>query len=65
MRKFELYKVVDHPEKGLIVERDSEGFYAIAKLARTKDNVFSSIEEIEIAIGYKLEFLEEKFIADE
>lgn len=65
MRKFELYKVVDNPGKGLILEKHSDGWYSIVKLAQTKDNVFSSIEEVETAIGYKLEFVEEEFYPDE
>lgn len=65
MRKFELYRVVESPDKGLIVERDEQGFYYIARLPRTKDNVFASIQEIETAIGQQLEFIEEEFIHDE
>lgn len=65
MRKFELYKVVDDPSKGLILERSSDGWYSIAKLARTKDNIFSSISEVEEVIGSKLEFMEEQFVEDE
>lgn len=65
MRKFELYRVVDDPGKGLIVERDGDGWYSIVKLAPTKDNIFSSIQEIEVAIGQKLEFIEEQYVADE
>lgn len=65
MRRFELYKVVGQPDKGLILEKYNEGWYSIAKLARTKDNVFHSIEEVETAIGCKLEFVEEEFYPDE
>jgi hypothetical protein len=65
MRKFELYKVVDEPAKGLILEKHNDGWYSIVKLAQTKDNVFYSIEEVETAVGHKLEFVEEEFYPDE
>lgn len=65
MRKFELYKVVEDPDKGLILEKDSNGQYYIAKLPRTVDNVFESIEEVEQMIGFKLEFIEEEYVPDE
>jgi len=65
MRKFELYRVVENPDQGLVLERHSEGWYSIVKLAQTRDNVFYSIEEVETAIGYKLEFVEEEFYPDE
>jgi hypothetical protein len=65
MRKFELYKVVEDPGKGLVLEKDSDGQYYIATLPRTIDNVFSSIEEVEKVIGYKLEFMEEEYVPDE
>lgn len=65
MRKFELYRVVEDHSKGLILERDESGFYSIAKLPKTKDNIFASVQEIEIVIGHKLEFMEEQFVNDE
>lgn len=65
VRKFQLYKVKSDPTKGLVVEQDQQGWYYIAKLARTKDNIFASIKEIELVVGVELEFVEEEYISED
>lgn len=56
-----IYKLVDFPSKRLIIEKYSNGFFFIATKSIAdiygKDNIFFSIEELELVIGYKLELL--------
>ena len=65
MRKFQLYKIKNDPTKGLVVEQDQEGWYYISRLARTRDNIFSSIKEIETVLNVELEFVEEEYITED
>jgi len=51
----EAYRLKDNPNKILRITRDDVGWYYIDKLPRNRDNIFSSIEEIEFVINQKLE----------
>lgn len=56
--KIHQYKVVDHPDRAAnILEDDTGWLYLGGKLAEFygDQNIFSSIEEIELVIGQKLE----------
>lgn len=49
------YKVLDNPTKILRIVKDDVGWYYIDKLPRDRDNIFASMEEIELVINTKLE----------
>ena len=51
---FQAYQLLDNPNKMLRIIRDDIGWYYIDKLPRNRDNIFSSIEEIELVVGFKL-----------
>jgi hypothetical protein len=55
-----LYTVKDDKTKVLRVYVDEVGWLHIAKLPPDRDNIFISIEEIEIIIGHELEFHSER-----
>lgn len=60
MRYF-IYQLADDPTKGLYIFQDEAGWFYIARLPRSRDNIFSSIEEIELVVNKKLVFKEEYF----
>ena len=57
--KYTKYRLVDMPLKGLTIAEDDTGFLYIAteKLAKfyARDNIFTSIGEIELVIGRSIE----------
>jgi len=49
------YRLTHIPNKILRVTIDDSGWYHIDKLLATRDNIFSSIEEIELIINQTLD----------
>jgi hypothetical protein len=52
---FEAYKLKDNPNKMLRITKDDVGWYYIDKLPAGRDNIFCSIEEVELVLGIELE----------
>lgn len=49
------YKVKNNPNKMLRIIKDDLGWYYIYNVPRDRNNIFSSIEELEVVINFELE----------
>lgn len=55
--KFHLFRSVNDPSKSITIGEYENGFYYIPAAGDSAENIFASIEEIEIAIDDKLEMI--------
>jgi len=54
-----VYCRIDDPKRGLYIWEEDTGWLHIAKLPMDENNIFFSIEEIEVVVGCKLKLLRE------